>query len=277
MTSASRFALVTGSSRGIGRAIALALADRGCAVAVHYHTREKAAEEVLAEIRARGADGFTVSADLTHADEIRRMLARVEAEFGMLDVLVSNARPDLPGFYQPPMELTLPAWEVALDSQATAFLVAVQASAVLLRDGGRIIAITYLPSTRYGSWQPWVAMGAAKAALETLARYFAVALGPRGITVNCVSPGFVLGQAGTLDETVINTLPAEGQQAIREWHESGWTPMRRLATPAEVGGVVGLLCAREAGFVTGQTLHVDGGASLMDAFSPLPLQGIQSA
>jgi len=153
----------------------------------------------------------------------------------------------------------------------------VQASAALLRDGGRIIAITYSPSTRYGSWQPLVAMGAAKAALESLVRYFAVALGPRGITVNCVSPGFVLGQAGTLDETVINTLPLDAQQAIRDWHEGGWTPMRRLATPAEVGGVVGLLCAPEAGFVTGQTLHVDGGASLMDAFSPLPLQGIPSA
>jgi NAD(P)-dependent dehydrogenase (short-subunit alcohol dehydrogenase family) len=151
----------------------------------------------------------------------------------------------------------------------------VQASGALLRDGGRIIAITYSPSTRYGSWQPWVAMGAAKAALEAMVRYFAVALGPRGITVNCVSPGFVLGQAGTLDETVINTLPAETQQAIRDWHEGGWTPMRRLATPAEIGGAVGLLCAREAGFITGQTLHVDGGASLMDAFSPLQLQGIQ--
>ena len=149
-------------------------------------------------------------------------------------------------------------------------------SARQLRDGGRIIAITYSPSTRYGSWQPWVAMGAAKAALEALVRYFAVALGPRGIAVNCVSPGFVLGQAGTLDETVINTLPPEAQQAIRDGHEGGWTPMHRLATPADVGGVVGLLRPREAGFITGQTLHVDGGASLMDAFSPLQLQGIQS-
>ena len=146
-------------------------------------------------------------------------------------------------------------------------------SARQLRDGGRIIAITYSPSTRYGSRQPWAAMGAAKAALEALVRYFAVALGPRGVTVNCVSPGFVLGQAGMLDETVVNTLPPEAQQAIRDWHEGGWTPMRRLATPAEVGGVVALLCAREAGFITGQTLHVDGGASLMDAFSPLQMQG----
>jgi enoyl-[acyl-carrier protein] reductase III len=84
----------------------------------------------------------------------------------------------------------------------------------------------------------------------------------------------VFGQAGTLDETVINSLPDEAQQAIREWHEGGWTPMLRLATPADVVGAVSLLCGREAGFITGQTLHVDGGASLMNAFSPLHLQGI---
>jgi enoyl-[acyl-carrier protein] reductase III len=116
-------------------------------------------------------------------------------------------------------------------------------------------------------------MGSAKAALETLVRYFAVALAPRGVTVNCVSPGFVLGEPGTLDATVINSLPVEAQQAIQNWHQGGWTPMRRLARPADVADAVALLCSREAGFITGQTLHVDGGASLMDAFCPLPLQG----
>jgi NAD(P)-dependent dehydrogenase (short-subunit alcohol dehydrogenase family) len=92
--------------------------------------------------------------------------------------------------------------------------------------------------------------------METLVRYFAVALGPRGITVNCVSPGFVFGQAGTLDGTVINSLPDETQQAIREWHEGGWTPMRRLATPADVAGAMSLLCGHEAGFITRPTFIV---------------------
>src|SRR3712207_2462839 len=113
----TRFALVTGSSRGIGRAIALALAERGGNVAVHYHRRAEAAEEVLAEVRARGADGFTVPADVTRADEVRRMVERVRAEFGALAVLVSNARPELAEFYQPPLELTSAAWGVAIDSQ----------------------------------------------------------------------------------------------------------------------------------------------------------------
>src|SRR3712207_42854 len=150
MPTATRFALVTGSSRGIGRAIALALAERGHNVAIHYHTRQDAAEKVLAEVRARGADGFTVPADVTQEDKLRQMLERVRDEFGALDVLVSNARPELSEFYQAPLQLTNAAWNAAVNSQATAFLVAVQASASLLRDGGRIIATTYSPSTRYG-------------------------------------------------------------------------------------------------------------------------------
>ena len=131
-----RFALVTGSSRGIGRAVALALAERGHDVAVHYHTRADAAGEVLAEVRARGADGFTIPADITREDDVRRMMERIRAELGALDVLVSNARPELSEFYRPPLELTSAAWAAAMDSQARAFLVAVQAAASLLRVQG---------------------------------------------------------------------------------------------------------------------------------------------
>lgn len=275
ISSHTRFALATGSSRGIGRAIALSLAERGRNIAVYYQTRKEAAEEVLAEVRAFGADGFTVHADVTKEDDLRRLFERIRAEFGALDVLVSNARPELSAFYQAPLELTCDAWNVALASQAIAFLVAAQASSTLLRNGGRVVAITYSPSTRYGSWEPWTAMDAAKAALKTLVRYFAVGLAPRGVTVNCVSPGFVLGQAGTLDATVINSLPAEAQQTIKNWHQGGWTPLRRLATPADVADAMALLCGREASFITGRTLHVDGGASLMDALAPLQLQGIR--
>ncbi|HXV93250.1 MAG TPA: SDR family oxidoreductase [Pseudonocardia sp.] len=272
MAQTNRFALVTGSSRGIGRAIALELAERGHSVAVHFNTRRDAAERVLAEVRERGADGFTVAADVTQEDHVRRLVERVQAEFGALDVLVHNARPELAEFYRPPMQLGTKAWASALDSQATAFLVAVQAAAPLLRSGARVVAITYSPSTRLGSWQPWSAMGPAKAALESLVRYFAVALGPRQVTVNAISPGFVFGEPGTLDATVINGLPEEAQRAIRDWHEGGWTPMRRLARPAEIGAAVAMLCGPGAELVTGQVLHVDGGASVMDPLAPLAIQ-----
>ncbi len=133
-------------------------------------------------------------------------------------------------------------------------------------DGSRIIAISYSPSTRTGSWQPWVAMGAAKAAMESLCRYFAVALGKRGITVNTVSPG-------ATENSVLSGLPPEVFQAIKDWHESGWTPMGRLATPEDAGNAVSLLCMDEASFITGQTIHVDGGGSLMDTAFPPAIQG----
>jgi enoyl-[acyl-carrier-protein] reductase (NADH) len=136
-----------------------------------------------------------------------------------------------------------------------------------------MIAVTFAPGVRAGSWQPWVAMGAAKAAMESLVRYFAVALGSRGITVNNISPGGVFGPPNTVEGSVLRTLPDGVQNAIRAWHEGGWTPMRRLATPEDIGNAVMLLCREEAGFITGQTLYVDGGASIMDTTFPLEIQG----
>src|ERR671930_1385267 len=105
-----------------------------------------------------------------------------------------------------------------MDSQAKAFLVGVREAAGLMKQGGRIVAITYAPGGQRGTWQPWVAMGSAKAALESLVRYFAVTLAPRGITVNSLSPGLT-------DDSVFNGLPKEVQEIGRRWHASGWTPM----------------------------------------------------
>src|SRR2546425_4648509 len=258
-------ALITGSSRGIGRGIALKLAEHGVKTAIHYYTQEATANETLAKVRACGAEGFVVQADVTRPEEIDRMFDRVQREFGKLDILVSNARPELAAFYRPPMDLTLEQWNSAIDSQAQAFLLETQTAARLMPDGGRIIAISYSPSGRTGSWQPWVAMGAGKAALDALARYFAVALGRRGITVNVISPG-------ATDDSVVSRLPTEVFQAIKAWHESGWTPMGRIGTPADIGNAVRLLCMDEASFITGQTLHVDGGASIMDSVFPLDIQ-----
>lgn len=102
--------------------------------------------------------------------------------------------------------------------------------------------------------------------MESLCRYFAYALAPRGITVNAVSPG-------ATDDSVFNTLPPQVLEMLRSWASAGWVPMGRLTTPADVGNAVALLCAEEAGFVTGQTLHVDGGASLALGELPMELQG----
>jgi NAD(P)-dependent dehydrogenase (short-subunit alcohol dehydrogenase family) len=265
-------ALVTGSSRGLGRAIALRLAERGAEVAVHFHRNEDAATATVEDIRARGGEAFALQADLTDAEQAASLFAAAGERLGRLDVFVHSARPELDEFYAQPRQLTAAAWEAALESQARAFLLGAQACGDLMADGGRIVAITYSPSGRLGSWQPWVAMGTAKAALESLVRYFAVALAPQQVTVNAVSPGWTFGPPDTLDATVLNGLPDELQQTLREWHTQGWTPMGRLAKPGDIADVVELLCDARAGFVTGQTVHVDGGAALMDPLAPLAFQ-----
>jgi enoyl-[acyl-carrier protein] reductase III len=260
-----KHALITGSSRGIGRGIALKLAETRVKVAVHYYQNERAANATLAEIRKRGSDGFVVQADVLRSEQITKMFQRVRAEFGKLDIFVSNARPETPTFFQPPMDITLEQWDTACDSQAKAFLVGAREAAALMGNGGRIFAITYAEGSRTGGLQPWVGMGSAKAALESLVRYFAVALAKRGITVNAISPGWT-------EDSVLNTLPQQAQDLIRNWHTRGWTPMGRLGTPEDVGIAVALFCSAEAGWITGQVIYADGGASLMNPEVPPEIQ-----
>jgi NAD(P)-dependent dehydrogenase (short-subunit alcohol dehydrogenase family) len=258
-------ALVTGASRGIGRGIALKLAEAGAQVAVHYYVNATAAKDTLERVRKHGSDGVLLQADVSRMDDVRRMFADVRQAFGALDIFVANARPEAATFYQKPMDITLEAWDHAMDSQAKAFLVGVREAVGLMGAGGRIVAITYALGGQRGTWQPWVAMGSAKAALESLVRYFAVALAPRGITVNSVSPGLT-------DDSVLQSFGQAAVDTARAWHGSGWTPMGRMGTPADIGNVVGLLASPEAGWITGQTIHADGGASLADTLLPLEIQ-----
>jgi NAD(P)-dependent dehydrogenase (short-subunit alcohol dehydrogenase family) len=258
-------ALITGSSRGIGRGIALALAESGAKVAVHYFQNESAAKETLQEVRKHGSDGYLVQADVTRPEQIVEMFRKVKAKFGQLDIFVSNARPEASTFFQPPLDITLEQWDTAFDSQAKAFLVGVREALPLMSNGGRIFAITYAQGSRTGGLQPWVGMGSAKAALESLVRYFAVAVAKRGITVNAISPGWT-------EDSVMNTLPDQVQQLIRNWHARGWTPMGRLGTPADVGDVIVLFCSEKARWITGQLIYADGGASLMNPEVPPEIQ-----
>ena len=115
------------------------------------------------------------------------MFGEVKTQFGKLDIFVSNARPEAAEFFQGPLDITLKQWDAAFDSQAKAFLIAVREAISLMSEGGRIVALTYAQGSRTGGLQPWVGMGSAKAALESLVRYFAVALAKRGITVNAIS------------------------------------------------------------------------------------------
>jgi NAD(P)-dependent dehydrogenase (short-subunit alcohol dehydrogenase family) len=260
-----KHALITGASRGIGRGIAFKLAESGVKVAVHYYQNEKAAKQTLEGIRKRGSDGVLVQADVTRPEQITGMFAKVKSDFGKVDIFVSNARPEAAAFFYPPMDITLEQWDAAFDSQAKAFLIGVREAVSLMGKGGRILAITYAEGSRTGGLQPWVGMGSAKAALESLVRYFAVTLAKRGITVNAISPGWT-------EDSVLNSLPQQAQDLIRNWHARGWTPMGRLGTPEDIGNIATLFCSEQAGWITGQVIYADGGASLMNPEVPPEIQ-----
>lgn len=261
-----KHALITGGSRGIGRGIALKLAESGIRkIAINYLENEVAAKETLKKVKDRGADGVLIRADVSKTEDIQRVFRTVKAELGECDVFIHNARPAVGAFYTTPLDMTPEKWQAAFDSQAKAMLLGCQEASRLMPNGGRIIAVTYAVGSRTGSWQPWIAMGGAKAALESTVRYFAVALAKKGITVNCVSPG-------ATDDSVFNSLPEPVFKSIKAWHEGGWTPMGRMGTPADIGNVVALLCSDEAGWITGQTIYADGGGSLMSSDYPLDFQ-----
>ena len=258
-------ALITGGSRGIGRGIALKLAERGARVAITYFAHEDAAEQTVTAVKRFETTGTAIHVDVGDRQQIDRAIDRAVQELGAIHIFVSNARTEVPTFYAPPLSITEEQWETALDTQPTAFFHAVRKVAAVMPDNGRIVALTYGNGSRTGSWQPWVAMGAAKAATESLVRYFAVALARRGITVNAVSPGFV-------DDSVVKSLPEVAQKMTSRWASSGWTPMGRLGTPADIGNVFALLCSEEASWITGQTIYADGGSSLGNSEVPPPLQ-----
>jgi NAD(P)-dependent dehydrogenase (short-subunit alcohol dehydrogenase family) len=234
-------------------------------VAVHYFSKRSCGQRYAGENSETRSDGSTVQADVLDPDQISRMFRQVKSEFGKLDIFVSNARPEVPAFFQAPMEISLKQWDAAFDSQAKAFLVGTREAANLMGEDGRIFALTYAEGSRTGGLQPWVGMGSAKAALESLVRYFAVALARLGITVNAVSPGWT-------EDSVLNTLPEQAQTLIRNWHVCGWTPMGWLGTPEDVGDVVTLLCSERACWITGQVIYADGGACLMNPEVPTEIQ-----
>ena len=261
-------ALITGSSRGLGRQIAVKLATEGVKkIAIHYRTGRSDAETTLSLIEAAGASGVLVQGDVADAVAAENLVKEAAQKLGGCDIFVQSVCSPLEEIYENVMatELTLGKWQLAFDTQARAFFVCARTAAKFMRGGGRIIGLSYTQGGKTGGWQPWVGMGPAKAAMDSISRYFAVALGRYGVTVNTVSPG--MSDAGVMGQT-----PQEFQDAIKKWVESGWTPMRRQGAAEDIADVCALLCSDEARFVTGHALSVDGGSSLMNADFPLALQ-----
>jgi len=241
---AGKIALVTGGSRGIGRAIALKLASTGCDVAVVYHTGQDEAEAVCSSISALGRRALALQADVSEPGSLSEAFTALREQFNRLDIVVSNAAT---GVLKPALELTLKHWRRCLETNALALNLLAQQAVPLMRDGGRIIALSSLGASR--AIPQYAFIGASKAALESVARSLAQELGPRGIRVNTVS-------AGVVDTDALKYFPNR-ELLLAEFARRA--PAGPTLTPEHVGNAVYLLCLPEASMITGHTLVVDGG------------------
>lgn len=242
-------ALVTGGSRGIGRACALELARRGCDVALSYVSNREAAEETAQEIRGLGRRAVVLQGD---AGEVEANLAVVDgaiAELGPLRYLVCNAAN---GTFAPVADMTVADWDYTMAAHARALLLLSQRVAPSMREagGGAIVAISSLGARRV--YDAYAAFGTAKAAIEVLVRYLAVELGPDGIRTNCVAGGVVL---------------TDLFKAIPDWEgiaaaSAERAPLRTVLDPEDIAQAAVFLLSDAAAKVTGQTLVVDAGFTL---------------
>jgi enoyl-[acyl-carrier protein] reductase III len=244
---ASRIALVTGASRGIGRAIALKLAGAGSDVAVLFHTSQDEAEAVCSEVEARGRQALAIQADVSDPASVAEAFAAFRQQWDRVDIVVSNAAI---GVLRPALDLTLKHWRRCLETNALALNLLAQQAVPLMGEGGRIIGLSSLGATR--AIPHYAFIGASKAALESVARSLAQELGPRGIRVNTVSSGVV-------DTDALKHFPNR-EQLLAEYARR--TPAGPTLTPEDVANAVYLLCLPEAAMITGHTLVVDGGFSI---------------
>ena len=244
-------ALITGSGRGIGRAIALHFASLGTDIVVNYFRNRKAAEETAQEISKLGVKVEIVKANVGDIDDLTRLVEETDRIFGGLDFLISNAGS---GYNRPVMEQRPKGWDWTMDINARAYLFLAQKVVPLMdkKGAGWIVSISSPGSFRV--LPDYVVVGASKAAIEALTRYLAVELAEWNIVVNAVSPGIAATEALQHFNTMQNEdlLDDIAQQ----------TPAGRIITPEDVAGIVAFLCSPAASMIRGQTIIADGGFTL---------------
>ncbi len=241
---AGKVALVTGASRGIGRAIAHKLAAAGCDIAANYYNSEAEAEALCEELRGMGRRACAIQASVGIPDSVAELFVEFSRHFDHLDIVVSNAAS---GVLKPALEMTLKHWRWCLETNALALNLLAQQAVPGMAPGGSIIAISSLGASR--AMPDYGFIGASKAALESLVRTLAQELGPRQIRVNAVS-------AGVVDTDALRYFPNR-EELLANFARR--TPAGPVLTPQDVAGAVYLLCLPEAAMITGHTLVVDGG------------------
>ena len=244
---AGKTVLITGGSRGIGKAIALEFAARGADIAFNYIRSHRAAAETQSEIEALGVRCLRVRAHLGDSTKIRELFAELKSTFGKLDVLVNNAAS---GVQRSATDLEEKHWDWTLNVNAKApWLCSIEASKIM-PNGGSIVNITSQGSSKVLPY--YFSVGTSKAALESLTRYLAVELAPNNISVNAVSGGYV--QTGALDH-----FP--NRESMMQAGRSA--PAGRMVTAEDIARVVTFLCTEDAAMIRGQVIVVDGGYTLL--------------
>lgn len=250
---AEKVAIVTGASRGIGKSIAMRLADEGAKVVINYNHSPEKAEEVINQIKQQGGEATAIQADMSQVEQIQQLVTSTVDKYGQLDILVSNAGIEHFGKLD---EITLEDFERVFRLNVAGQLFVTQAAARHLRSGGRIV-LTSSDSARkavfYHTLYP-----ASKAAVSAMVVNLALELGERGITINAIAPG------GTATDMAQENAKFYAHPALQSVPPDtllkSMISLQRLAQPEEIAAAVAFLVSDDASYITGSTLAVDGGA-----------------
>lgn len=241
-------AIVTGGSRGIGKATALMLAAAGADVGIVYRSHEEEAELTIAEIQRLGVRGWSVAADLGEPGEVERVFERCDEEFGWLDIFVANAG-IWPPEYVPLVDMSDDQWEEMIRVNLTSVFLSVRAAARRVADGGKIVIVSSTAGQRGEAGHSHYA--ATKGAIISFVKSLAVELAPQNVQVNAVAPGWV--------DTDMATPALVGNERDRVIAQ---IPLGRLASAGEVAGPIVFLCSDLGRHITGEVLNVNGGSVL---------------
>lgn len=235
-------ALITGASRGIGKAIAVEFAKNGANVIINYYNDRDEAEAVVDKIKKYGVDSMAVKADVSNFDEVTQMASAIQKKFGKVDILVNNA-----GIVKDRTlkNMTLDEWHVVINTNLNGVFYVTKAILPLMNDGGRIISISSIIG-QYGNFGQ-CNYAAAKAGIIGFTKSLAKELGKKKITVNAVAPGFV-------KTSITKNIPFFRKKIINYM-----TPLKEEAEPEDIANVVAFLASDKARYITGTVINVDGG------------------